>query len=198
MNRHPAIALLELDSIAVGTQVADAMVKRAPIDMLRVGTVQPGKYLILIGGTVAAVEESHVEGLRLGGEALKDHIILPDVHEQVYDSVKGRRRANEGDALGVIETSAIPANVQAADKAVKAANVVIVEIRLGDGLGGKAVTHITGRVEDVQAAVAAGIASVGDPEVVTRWVVIPAQHAELREQVGRWTSFSGAQTGDGD
>ena len=189
MNRQPAIALLELNSVAVGTQVADAMVKRAPIELFRVGTVQPGKYLILVGGSVAAVEEAHVEGLRLAGEALTDEIILPGVHDQVYESVAGRRRANDGDALGVMETSAIPANVRAADKAVKAANVVIVEIRLGDGLGGKAITHVTGKVEDVQAAVQAGIASVTKPEIVTRSVIIPAQHAELRDRAGRSTVF---------
>ena len=76
------------------------MVKRAPIDVLRVGTVQPGKYLILVGGSVAAVEEAHMEGLRLGDEALLDEIILPDVHEQVYESIDGKRRPNDGDALG--------------------------------------------------------------------------------------------------
>ena len=192
MTAQPAIALLELDSVAIGTQVADAMVKRAPIQTLRIGTVQPGKYLILVGGSVAAVEEAYLEGLRLGGAALTDEIMLPDVHEQVYDAVGGGRRANSGDALGVIETSSIPAVVQAADKAVKAANVIIVEIRLGDGLGGKGITQVTGRVEAVQAAIEAGLASVGPVrrgETVTRSVVIPAQHPELRQRLGRSSSF---------
>ena len=39
-----AIALLEFDSIAAGTLTADAMVKNSPIDLLRCGTVHPGKY----------------------------------------------------------------------------------------------------------------------------------------------------------
>ena len=191
MNIQPAIALLEFDSVAVGTRVADAMVKRAPIDVLRVGTVQPGKYLILVGGSVAAVEEAHMEGLRLGDEALLDEIILPDVHEQVYESIDGKRRPNDGDALGVIETSSIPMNVRAADRAIKTAQVVIVEIRLGDGLGGKGITQLTGKVADVEAAIEAGVASITAPETVTRSVVIPAQHADLSERVGRSTSFFG-------
>ena len=49
MNTLPAIAMLELDSIAVGTRVADAMIKRAPVREIRVGTVQPGKFLVLVG-----------------------------------------------------------------------------------------------------------------------------------------------------
>ena len=191
MNTAPAIALLELDSVAIGTWVADAMVKRAPIEVLRVGTVQPGKYLILVGGSVAAVEEAYREGLGLGGDSLTDVIFLPAVHEQVYGAVEGMRRANDGDALGIIESSSIPANVRAADKAVKAAKVTIVEIRLGDGLGGKGITQLTGKIHDVQAAVAAGIDSISRPEIVVRSVVIPAQHLELRQGVDRSTSFAG-------
>ncbi|MCP4247250.1 MAG: BMC domain-containing protein [bacterium] len=192
MSTYPAIAVLELASIAVGTQVADAMVKRAPIEAFRVGTVQPGKYLILVGGSVAAVEEAHLEGLRLAGDALTGQILLPHAHEQVVEALDGKRRSNDGDALGVIETSCIPAVVLAADRAVKTAKVAIVEIRLGDGLGGRGITEVTGSLESVEAAMAAGLASiegvVGE-SIVTQSVVIPAQHDELRGRVDRSTSF---------
>ena len=59
---EPALALLEFNSIAAGIQAADAMVKRAPIDVIKAGTVQPGKYLVLIGGQVADVDESLAAG----------------------------------------------------------------------------------------------------------------------------------------
>lgn len=189
MNTAPAIALLEFDSIAIGTRAADAMVKRAPIQKLWAGTVQPGKYVVLVGGSVAAVEESHLEGIREGGEALLGEILLPAVHEQVYESLEGKRRANDGDALGILEMSSLPATVIAADRAVKAANVSVVEIRLGDGLGGKGITHLTGKVEDVQAAIAAGVAGVDGSSVQVRSVVIPQQHLELRQRIDRSTSF---------
>lgn len=189
MNTAPAIALLEFDSIAIGTRAADAMVKRAPIQKLWAGTVQPGKYVVLVGGSVAAVEEAHLEGLREGGDALLDEILLPAVHEQVYESLEGKRRANDGDALGILEISSLPATLLAADKAVKGAKVGIVEIRLGDGLGGKGITHLTGKVEDVQAAIAAGVAGVDGSSVQVRSVVIPQQHLELRQRIERSTRF---------
>lgn len=189
MSASPAIALLEFDSIAIGTRVADAMVKRAPIRQLWAGTVQPGKYVVLVGGSVAAVEEAHLEGIREGGDALLDEIMLPAVHEQVYESLEGKRRANDGDALGILEMSSLPATVIAADRAVKAANVSVVEIRLGDGLGGKGITHLTGKVEDVQAAIAAGVSGVDGLSVQVRSVVIPQQHLELRQRIERSTSF---------
>ena len=40
------------------------MVKRSPVELLHAGTVQPGKYLILVGGGTAEVEESYREGLQ--------------------------------------------------------------------------------------------------------------------------------------
>ena len=50
-----AIALLEFDSVAAGIEAGDAMVKRAALSVVHAGTVQPGKYLVLIAGTVAEV-----------------------------------------------------------------------------------------------------------------------------------------------
>lgn len=185
----PAITVLEFDSIAVGTRAADAMVKRAPIDLFRVGTVQPGKYIILVGGSVAAVQEARIDGLRIGGAAVRTEIFLPDVHEQVYLAITGTRRPNSGDALGIIETTSIPVNVVAADKAVKTAGIDIIEIRLGDGLGGKGITHLCGALHDVEAAIEAGVAAASQVVGTVCHSIIPIQHAELRERIEKTTEF---------
>ena len=63
---EPALALVEFGSIAAGIHAADGMIKRAPIYLIKTGTVQPGKYLVLIGGEVADVEEALAEGRDLG------------------------------------------------------------------------------------------------------------------------------------
>jgi microcompartment protein CcmL/EutN len=189
MNAPPAIAVFEFESIAIGTRAADAMIKRATLDLFRVGTVQPGKHLVLIGGSVAAVEEARIDGLRVGAEALTHEIFLPDVHPQVVSALGRGRQANEGDALGIIETSTIPATVVAADRAVKTADVTIIEIRLGDGLGGKGVTHLAGLLHDVEAAIEAGVAAAERMGVTIWRTVIPIQHDELRECIGRATEF---------
>ena len=55
-NLNPALALVEFGSIAGGILAADAMIKKAPLNVIKTGTVQPGKYLVLIGGSVADVE----------------------------------------------------------------------------------------------------------------------------------------------
>lgn len=190
MNTPTAIAVLEFDSIAVGVRAADAMVKRAPIETLPIGTVSPGKFIVIVGGSVAAVEESRRAGMEIGSGHVTDEIFLPDVHAQVYTAVSGMRRENDGDALGVLETSAIPIHLVAADRAVKSADVTIVEIRLGDGLGGKAITLLTGVVHDVQAALEAGVAAATRDGVTTHHSIIPLQHDELRSRVQRSTRLS--------
>ena len=64
---QPALALVELASIAVGIETGDAMVKRAPVEVVRAGTIHPGRYLVLVTGAVGDVEEALRAGLEVGG-----------------------------------------------------------------------------------------------------------------------------------
>ena len=50
MTSLPAIALIELTSIARGVVASDAMAKTAPVKLLQSQTICPGKYLIVVGG----------------------------------------------------------------------------------------------------------------------------------------------------
>ena len=91
MTKLPAIALIELSSIAAGTYAADEMVKRSPVELLHAGTVQPGKYLILIGGGTAEVEESYREGMQAAPAEILDEVFLPQVHPRVVEALDGDR-----------------------------------------------------------------------------------------------------------
>ncbi len=186
---EPALALLEFGSIAVGMQAADAMVKRAPIDTLRSGTVHNGKYLVLIGGQVADVEESLAAGRETGGVDLLDYVLLPQVHPEVVERIGGLRAPHETDALGVIETATAAAAIHAADAGIKGARVTLVEVRLADGLGGKGIVLFSGLVADVQAAVLGGIGVLERPELLVRQVVIPQLHPGMWENLGASTWF---------
>jgi microcompartment protein CcmL/EutN len=65
-KRHGALALLEFETIAAGVLASDIMVKRSPIALLRCGTIHPGRFLILVGGSVASTEEAFSAGVQLG------------------------------------------------------------------------------------------------------------------------------------
>ena len=63
LPRGPAVALMEFSSVAAGIVAGDAIVKASPVGSIYAGTVQPGKYLVLVGGDTASVEEALPSGL---------------------------------------------------------------------------------------------------------------------------------------
>jgi microcompartment protein CcmL/EutN len=186
---EPALALIEFSSIAVGMLAADAMVKKAPIARIVAGTTQPGKYLVLISGEVADVQESLAEGREVGKGWILDTVFLPHVHPAVVAAIAGARETGEGEALGIIETHQVASTIQAADAGVKGAQVTLREIRLADGLCGKAFCLFQGSVSDVEAAVEIGVNALSDPAQLVRQVVIPQLHEEMMRNLQQTTYF---------
>ena len=185
---EPALALIDFSSIAVGIEAADAMVKRAQIDVIRTGTVQPGRYLVLVGGPVADVQESLAAGREVGGESVLDHVFLPHVHPDVVAAIGGGRVEAPRDAVGVVETTTVAAAIRAADAGIKGAEVRLVEVRLADGLGGKGIVLYSGVVADVEAAVEIGCEAVR-PGLLVRQVVISQLHPEIWDNLSAATRF---------
>jgi microcompartment protein CcmL/EutN len=194
---EPALALLELDSIAAGIAAGDAMAKRAPIDVLRAGTVHPGKYLVLIGGAVGDVEEALEAGREVGASSILDVVLLPNVHPELVAAIRGARLAPAGEALGVIETATVAAIVEAADAGLKGAAVHLLELRLADDLGGKGYLLFDGTVANVEAAVEIGAGRIaGSPGLMLR--VIPRLHAEMAQNLAADARFAGRVRGADD
>ena len=180
---EPAVGILEFASIAKGIEAGDAMIKRAPLQVIRAGTVHPGKYLVLVGGLTADVEEAVQAGRDVAGPALLDVVFLPDVHPDVVASIGGTRRQDAGEALGVVETLTVAATVDAADAGVKGARVAIRDLRLADDLGGKGYVLFGGDVAEVEAAVECGVARSAASGQEVAHVVISQLHAEMRENL---------------
>ncbi len=159
----PALALLELGSIARAMRSGDAMVKRADVHVALAEPVSPGKYLILITGYEAEVEEAWTAGVADAGDALLSSLYLPGAHGDVIDAVHGKHgRRGPEDSLGILETGTVSAAIVAADAACKEAPVRLLELRLARGIGGKGVFTLAGELWDVQASVEAAAASIAD------------------------------------
>ncbi len=193
MKRYPAIALIELSNIAVGIKTGDAMVKKAPIALLRSGTISHGKYLVLIGGSVASVDESYHTGLQVAGDACLDSLILPDVHPDVFAAALGEKTPLTAESLSILETPTVSTTIAAADAAVKGAEVHILEMRLGDGYGGKGYTLFNGKVEDVQTAIDIACEIANHKNVTASVSVIPYIHEVMSENINDSLRFG--QTG---
>jgi microcompartment protein CcmL/EutN len=160
-QRAPALAALELATIAAGVRVADQIVKTAPVELYFAEAVSPGKFIVVFAGGVGEVQAAFVKGQDAAGSALLDSLNLPQCHADVLSALEGLAMGSAGDALGVIELDAVPATLLAADKAAKTAPIRLRTIRLAVGLGGKGFVYLDGTVSDVNAAVSAATAVAG-------------------------------------
>lgn len=170
-----------------GIHAADAIAKASPVSRLLTGTTHPGKYVVLTAGDTASVEVAldAVSDLDL---TLDDVRFLPDVDPRVVAALDPDHRSTRvGDAIGIVETTTVASCVDAADAAVKAADVDLSGLHLADGLGGKAYLVVDGSVGDVEAAVDAAIErSAGS---LVNSVVIPRLTDDLREDLAASDRF---------
>ena len=171
-----AIGMVELNSIARGIETCDYMVKAARVDILRSSSVCPGKYLVLIGGETGDVKAAMAEGLKRGAERVVDHLLLPNVHPQLIPAISMTTQVPEKGAVGVLEFYSVASTIVAADIAAKAANVTLIEVRIGYAIGGKGYVTMTGEVGAVREAVAA---AEREAEMLVGTCVIPRHAKQL-------------------
>jgi len=177
---RPALACIELSSIARGMRMCDDMAKKAPIRVLESVTVCPGKYIVVIGGSVEDVSESYQVGLSVGGPAVVDRLMLPNAHPQLFPAIEAVTNVKDIRSLGVVETFAVASAILGADVACKRAAVELIELRLARGLGGKAFFTLTGELADVEVSVAAAADALGmQSGMLLRTEVIPRPHPEM-------------------
>lgn len=175
MATPKSIGAIELSSIGMGYKIQDEMLKAASVELLLARTICSGKYLILIGGSVSDVEAAIQSGIRLGEDAIIDHLVIPNVHETVFPALGQSVVLEPGreEALGIIETFSGVSIIAAADAAAKAARVTLFRIHVAMALGGKGFCLMTGTVADVEAGVRAGAEEARQRGLLVSEVVIP-------------------------
>lgn len=174
-----AIGMVEFTSIARGIYVADQMVKISDVEIVSAGSVCPGKYIAIVQGDVGAVQDSVGIGERLAEEYLVDSIVIPNVNPGVFPAITGTTMPDEIQALGIMESFSLATMVIAADAILKAADLTPIELRLGNGLGGKSYFTFTGDVAAVQTGVEAGVNIAEEKGLLVNAEVIPAPSDRL-------------------
>lgn len=178
-----AIGGVELSSVARGLDCADAMLKAAPVRILLSRSICPGKYIVLVSGEVGPVNAAVEAGSSRAAQALVDQFVIPNIHPEVFPAIEGTSVVQDLESLGVIEAFSVSALIEAADAAVKAAPVKLMEIRLAMALGGKAFVTLTGPVAAAETAVGAGAAAVAKKGLLVDKVVIPQPRPELLREL---------------
>jgi len=182
-ENHAAVGMLEFTSIAAGMEAADRMVKAADVQPLFFKTVCPGKFLAAVAGDVAAVSASVDAGRDVSPSSLADWFVIPNIHHGVIAALSGVAPPVEREALGILETFSAASIIVAADAAVKAAEVRIMDVHMALGLGGKGYALFSGDVAAVQAAVDAGALRASEAGLLVARVVIPRPADGFFEQL---------------
>lgn len=180
---RPALALLELRSIARGIRVCDKTLKRADIQLLDARSLCPGKFMVIFAGPVGPVEESFKAGVEIGADMMVDELFLPNADLQLVPAMEACAVPPAVDALAVFETFTVASTILAGDAAVKAAKTHLIEMRLANGLGGKSYFTLTGEIADVEAGIDAGKKAIEHLGALVAVEIIPRPHAELIRKV---------------
>jgi microcompartment protein CcmL/EutN len=174
------LGVLEFSSIAVGIQAMDAMVKAAPVRIIEAKTICPGKFVVLVAGEVAEVDASLSSGKRGREGHLIDELFIPNLHRLIIPAISGSVECSSWDAVGVIECFSVVASIEAGDIAAKAADVLITEVRLATGMGGKSYVKMMGPIDAVEASMRAGVEHVKGKGLLCQEVIIPKPHPDIR------------------
>lgn len=176
----PALGILELQHIARGVRVADAICKRTELGILASRPISGGKHLIYLRGGVAEMEEAMEVATDVAAESLVDSLFLPMAHAQLWPHIP---QGSDGKgwtsdvivSAAIIETSTICALVDALDAACKEAEVTIRDVRLGVGIMGKAFFTMTGELDDIEAAALAATRRADTRLLAHEVIASPAQ-----------------------
>ena len=176
-----AIGIIELSSIAAGYQTQDAMLKAADVTPLITRTICSGKYLVIVGGTVSAVSVALDAGKQQAAGFLIEAVNIPNIDQQVFKALSGAMELKDLShrSLGIVETFSATPIIEAADAAVKAADVILFRVHVSMAIGGKGFMLINGDTSAVQAAVDAAVEVVRESGMLINKVVIPSASIEL-------------------
>lgn len=181
MDNMNAVGLVELSSIATGFLVQDTMLKTSDVKLLIARSICSGKYAVLVGGDVAAVESAVEAGAQAATHGLIEKLVIPNIHPAVFPAIAGSviLEKDKTGALGILESFSIASGIVGADAAVKTADVTLYRVHTAMAIGGKAYMLMTGSISSVTAAVETGAMTIGELGMLVSMQVIANPRPEL-------------------
>ena len=175
--------MIEYATVSTGVKAADTMVKTADVEIIQAETVCPGKYIVLISGSLSAVKASVEASKTTYGEKYIDSFVLGNPHEDIFPAIYGAIDPGKVSALGVVETYSAASIIVAADIAAKTSDVKLLEIRVAKGMCGKSYVMMTGEVAAVSASVEKAAAALSEDGMLLDTAVIPNPDKDLWKNI---------------
>ena len=170
-----AIGVLELKCIPKGVEATDAALKSAGVELVSAHPSCPGKYEIILTGSISNVTAAVSHVLSKFEGYVIDSSVMGRIDEQVIKALFGTQTGERKGSLGLLETYSAATTIKAA--------VEIFDLRVSRGMGGKGVVMLTGEVGDVTAAIEAGAAYAKQSGQLSAESIIAAPHADLWGQL---------------
>ncbi len=178
-----AIGVIELKNVPKGVEATDDALKSAGVELVSAHPSCPGKFEIILTGSISNVTASVDHVSAKFGDYVIDTSVMGRIDERVISALFGTQKSEKKGALGLIETYSAATCIKAADLCVKTARVEIYDMRVSRGLGGKGIVLLTGEIGDVNAAVEAGANYAKGTGMLSATSVIAAPHPDLWEQL---------------
>lgn len=172
-----AFASLDVLSIARGYKTLDVIAKRAAVKIEVAKPVSSGRFVIVMSGAIAEVEESYCAALECVLDGVLDHVILTSPHEQVKFGVCARNIPSSRSVL-IAEFETVSSTLAAVDAVLKNCDVNLGSIRLADGIAGKGIATLCGDLCEVEASRDIILAKVHSDRIVAL-ELIAQPHAEV-------------------
>lgn len=178
-----SIGMIEFNSIAMGIQTTDIMLKQSDISLIRTSTICPGKYVTIIYGDTGSVKSAMIKGEQFAEIYIVESFTIPNVDNSVIKAINGTNHINVGSAVGVLEFYSVSSAILAADEAVKAGNVSLVDIKIGFAIGGKGVVILTGNIGSIKASVNTALNSSKKTGLLMNYAILPRADERLLESL---------------
>ena len=89
MSLANTIGIIELASIYKGFEVQDIILKQARVEKVLARTICSGKYLIIVRGDLADVEDCLELAKEAGDFAIVNALYIPNVEEKIFAAISG-------------------------------------------------------------------------------------------------------------
>lgn len=187
-----ALACVELASIARGVRLVDVMVKRASVALRHHGRHSGGKYVILVEGPVANVEEAYEDALQHAGDHLIDHMMLPHAHSRLWAALDGRYDEPDDRAAVMVETIKLAGLLRNLDFAVKLVDAAVIDLQIAAGIAGKGYFAVQAELHDAEYLRDELLVRIPDDELV-EIELIANPHPEMLTAFGHPGPFRSGQ-----
>lgn len=185
MTEKNCIGVVELASLYKGFEVQDAILKSADVEKMLARTICSGKYIIIVRGEIADVESCLETAREVGGFAIVNTVLIPNIDEKVFPAIVGGTTLESPsvDGMLILETFSVAAAIKAADIAAEEADIDIMRIHVAMAIGGKGLVVFAGNIDALKASLEPALEYLKEDGTLAGYSLITNPHESVLKEL---------------